>query len=86
MVTIDKNIPIPAIKNGRHNSYGNDKYSLLALEVGDSVFHEPDPAEHLGMTKLRDRLVSSMYAKAKKSGRKFTYRAVPGGYRVWRTA
>ena len=70
---IEKNVPMPI-------NYGNSSTlttTIAKMEVGDSVF-VPDVRQ--------PRLASSISYTGKKTGRKFTYRTVEGGFRVWRAA
>ncbi len=85
MQEIEKNIPIPPARAFMKTNAGGDKYGLMELEIGDSrlYLHGTGKRDHYD---LRDRLVSSMYQRSKKHGRKFTYRAMDGGFRVWRIA
>ncbi len=71
---VDKDIPIPE----RMGSDRRRKYPWPDMEVGDSVFIES--------SELRERkaISGSAYGYARDSKKKFTIRAVDGGFRVWR--
>lgn len=72
MIEIEKGIPIPAVK--RHRS---DKYPWRTMGIGDSF---------LILGKKPGCAVSIARVAGRRCGRKFSVRAVEGGYRVWRVA
>lgn len=77
MISIDKNIPIPKVNRGGHLKPREAKYPWAQMEVGNSFFVPEVTVKQFG---------STVYAASKRSGRKFTIRAVDGGVRIWRTA
>lgn len=75
MITIDKGIPVPALRTRV------SKYPWPSMAVGDSFFVEATAEE------MKARLASisrGATAAAKKLGVQFTVRKVDGGVRVWR--
>lgn len=80
MLTIDKDVPIPATNHKR-------VYPLEDMAVGDSFF-VPVPGEGAEFERRRKRRQQAMSticrtARARKIGT-FTSRQVEGGVRVWR--
>lgn len=74
MLTIEKNIPIPA--KGRGGAViGEFTKTALALDIGDSFFVEWD-----------QKKCSGTLWHAKKAGMKFTTRKEGEGTRIWRVA
>jgi len=72
MFEIQNNIPVPEITRKRNN-----KYPWHAMQVGDSFF----------VANLTTKgFAGTCYSAGKRSGQKFTARAVDGGIRIWRTA
>lgn len=71
-ITIDKNVPVPKSVAGRHSKYPWD-----ALEINDSFFIAD---------RTTKKFASTVYGVSKRTGKKFTCRAVDGGVRVWRLA
>lgn len=69
--TIDKNVPMP--KPRRPAS----KYPFKELDVGDSVLFSG--SDHSGRFFL-----GALYRAQRETGRKFTTRKTPEGFRVWR--
>jgi len=66
---IEKNVPIPAARNGKPVLY-----PFKAMQVGDSFFYEG-----------KRSIIAVAASKAgKKLNSKFLVRAENGGYRVWR--
>lgn len=74
MIKIDKDVPLP--NQGRWMN-GLPKYPTSSLEPGDSFFTEG------ARKKSIQNHLSNM--RSRYSDRAFEYRAVPGGYRIWRT-
>lgn len=68
-IEIEKGLPIPAKRPGPMS-----KYPFSAMEIGDSFF----------VATSRQSLSKSVHTARKRLGRRFTCRAEPGGYRVWR--
>lgn len=54
----------------------NSKYPWHAMEIGDSFFVADVVVK---------KFAGTVYSAGKRSGRKFTVRAMDGGVRVWRT-
>ena len=69
-IEVEKGVPLPDSK-----WRGAAKYPWLTLEVGDSFF--------VPGIKSASR-ISGQWWVQKRTGRKFTKRAVDGGVRVWR--
>lgn len=86
---VEKDIPIPAKRNGNRTPSSRAKqYPFGELAIGDSFFVVVDAVE---MYRKRQTLISSARKWAQKrddvpGGRKFTVRVVDGGLRIWRTA
>lgn len=81
---IDKDMPIPP--RSRLTPAGTSEFD--ALEVGDS-FGVPIPKEYCAKPSVwagTNRLRNAVYYYAKRTGKKFTVRAVANELRVWRTA
>ena len=81
---IDKGIPIPP--RNRLAPAGSKEFD--ALEVGDS-FAVPVPKEYRAKPTIwagTNRLRNAVYHYAKRTGKKFTVRALPNEIRVWRIA
>ena len=81
---IDKGIPIPP--RYRLTLAGAKEFD--ALEVGDS-FAVPVPKEYMRKPAVwvgTNRLRNAVYYYAKRTGKKFTVRALSGEIRVWRIA
>ena len=70
---IENNVPIPT-RAGNSTALTE---TLTKIAVGDSVFVQD--ANQVSVAGC------ALYA-GRKTGRKFTYRTVEGGFRVWRTA
>jgi hypothetical protein len=81
---IDKDIPVPARR--RITAVGIEH--LDAMEVGDSI-GVPLPKEYRAKPTVwagTNRLRNAAYQYGKRTGKKFTVRAMPNEIRVWRTA
>ena len=71
MIEIQVGVPIAPIERKTRVS----KYPWHAMEIGDSFF----------VADLTARgFAGSVYSAGKRSGKKFTVRAMDGGVRVWR--
>lgn len=70
---VEKGIPVP-IGYGRKQKY---QYVFETMEVGDSFFVSVDG--------IRNSMTSAGQKYSKLTGKIFTWRAVEGGHRCWRT-
>lgn len=80
MYTIEANIPVAKKQMPRRLNAKCYRYPFDKMEVGDSFFFEGHPIT--GSANVR----AAAQIWGKRRGRKFTVRAVPDGYRVWRIA
>jgi hypothetical protein len=78
MFEIEKNIPLPPARGPLA------KYPFGELAVGDSFF-VPETQDVAG-AKLSRRMASAAQVSSRRSGAKYSCRAVDGGVRVWRIA
>lgn len=74
MFAIESGVPVPAPE--RNVKTRNSKYPWNSMQVGDSFFVADFTTKGFAGT---------VYSAGKRSGRKFTVRAMDGGVRVWRT-
>lgn len=72
-IKIEKGVAIP--KMTRTAPTRESKYPFAKMEVNDSFFVDIEPKKFSG----------TVYAAAKRTGRRFTIRAWEKGSRVWRT-
>jgi hypothetical protein len=75
MITIEKNIPIPARATGRPLLAKPHLDALRTMDIGDSFVSPPEI-----------KIAASMASVTKKTGRKFSARKISGSTRVWRIA
>ena len=83
-IKIDKGIPIPP----RNRLTPASTADFEALEVGDS-FAVPVPKEYAHKPTIwagTNRLRNAAWQYAKRTGKKFTVRCLPGEIRVWRVS
>jgi hypothetical protein len=83
-IQIDKGIPIPP----RNRLTPASTADFEALEVGDS-FAVPVPDKFAHKPTIwagTNRLRTAVYHYAKRTGKKFTVRGLPGEIRVWRVS
>lgn len=73
--TIDKNIPFPGRGSGKVSEL---KKTVLAMEVGDSIFLEAPTRSDIATT--------IEFARKSCPDSKFSQRNVNGGARIWRVA
>jgi hypothetical protein len=81
---IDKDVPVPARR--RLTAVGIEHFE--AMDVGDSI-GVPLPREYRAKPTVwagTNRLRNAAYNYGKRTGKKFTVRAMPNEIRVWRTA
>lgn len=74
-IKIEKGVEIPKMTRGAGLKPRTSKYPFAEMEVNDSFFVAVEPKKFSG----------TVYAAAKRTGKKFTIRAWEGGCRVWRT-
>lgn len=85
MLTIEKNIPIPAIKANLSGIQPGDRsfrYPWKHMHPGDSFllpFESREDAKRKVMT-----LSGTINGRMRRSGHRYTQRLVPEGVRVWR--
>lgn len=77
MITIEKNIPVPARS---HDS--RMKYPFHQMDVGDSFVVRA--SEDVGIDLLTKRMRTTMGAAARRMGRKFVLAIEGDSVRVWR--
>ena len=70
MIDVEKNIPLPPPARGN-----GEKYPWRSMNVGDSFFIPGASSRKTG---------AHTNAAGKRTGFKFTSRAVDGGVRIWR--
>lgn len=83
-IKIDKDIPIPARR--RVTEAGIEHFE--AMDVGDSI-GVPLPKEYRNKPTIwagTNRLRNAAYQYGKRTGKKFTVRAMPNEIRVWRVS
>lgn len=82
MIKIEKGVPIPSRR--RVTAVGLEHFE--AMEVGDSIA-VPLPKEYRDKPTVwtgTNRLRNAAYAYGKRTGKKFTVRAMPNEIRLWR--
>lgn len=81
---IDKGVPIPDRR--RRTAVGTEHFE--AMEVGDSI-GVPLPKEYRNKPTIwagAGRLRNAAYQYGKRTGKKFTVRAMPNEIRLWRVS
>lgn len=79
MISIDKDIPMPARAHD-----GRTKYPFHTMEVGDSFAVALSGDDTIDT--LAKRVRTAMGAAGRRLGRKFILGAEAAGVRIWRTA